>query len=103
MLAGASNHDGGRVKFGPDGKLYWTVGDAQTTRYAQNVKSLNGKDSPAQLRRNHSAGQSIFQTPMFTHLAIGIPQGLAWQPEHADDCMPPNMDRAVSKAAAATK
>ena len=42
-VAGANNHDGGRVKFGPDGKLYWTVGDAQTARSAQNLKSLNGK------------------------------------------------------------
>ncbi|MCW5883092.1 MAG: PQQ-dependent sugar dehydrogenase, partial [Anaerolineae bacterium] len=37
------NHSGGRVRFGPDGKLYWTMGDAQQTQLAQNPSSLLGK------------------------------------------------------------
>lgn len=42
-VAGANNHDGGRVKFGLDGKLYWTTGDAQKSDAAQRPTSLNGK------------------------------------------------------------
>ncbi|WP_250000190.1 PQQ-dependent sugar dehydrogenase [Actinoplanes sp. M2I2] len=36
-------HDGGRLRFGPDGKLYAATGDAQNGDYAQNRDSLNGK------------------------------------------------------------
>ena len=36
-------HNGGRLQFGPDGKLYATTGDAQAPETAQDLDSLNGK------------------------------------------------------------
>ena len=42
-LARAGIHNGGRIAFGPDGKLYAGVGDAGNTANAQNLRSRNGK------------------------------------------------------------
>ncbi|WP_027345221.1 PQQ-dependent sugar dehydrogenase [Hamadaea tsunoensis] len=36
-------HNGGRLRFGPDGDLYATIGDAQNGDNAQNLGNLNGK------------------------------------------------------------
>lgn len=42
-ITGAGTHDGCRLAFDSDGKLYITTGDARITELAQNLTSLNGK------------------------------------------------------------
>ena len=36
-------HNGGQIVFGPDGYLYWTLGDDLVIRYAQDLTTWNGK------------------------------------------------------------
>jgi glucose/arabinose dehydrogenase len=42
-IARSQFHNGGRLKFGPDGNLYATTGDAQNGSRSQDPRSLNGK------------------------------------------------------------
>jgi glucose/arabinose dehydrogenase len=79
-IPGNSTHDGGRVKFGPDGKLYVTTGDAENGANAQNASSLAGKvlrlnkdgSIPSD---NPTAGSAVFS---LGHRNV---QGIAWHPD----------------------
>lgn len=42
-IPAGSNHNGGRLAFGPDGMLYASTGDAGATSRAQDLNSLGGK------------------------------------------------------------
>lgn len=42
-IEAGTSHNGSRLAFGPDGKLYWATGDKHDYTYAQNREKLNGK------------------------------------------------------------
>lgn len=76
-MPGASTHDGCRVKFGPDGKLYMTMGDAARPPLAQLRESPAGK-----ILRLNSDGtippDNPFPGSPVYSLGHRNPQGLAW-------------------------
>jgi aldose sugar dehydrogenase len=78
-ISGNGNHDGGRVKFGPDGKLYWTMGDAQNSAAAQDRTSLNGKILRLNPDGTIPADNPFPGSPVYS-FGHRNPQGLAWQP-----------------------
>lgn len=78
-VPGNSNHDGGRVKIGPDGKVYWTMGDAGNASLAQNLASLNGKILRLNLDGTVPADNPFAGSYVYAY-GHRNPQGLAWQP-----------------------
>ncbi len=78
-IPAADIHDGGRIIFGPDGKLYVTTGVAANPESSQDTKSLAGKI----LRINKDGtipGDNPFQgSPVYSY-GHRNPQGLAWDP-----------------------
>ena len=78
-LPGGSIHNGGRLRFGPDGKLWVLTGDGARPALAQDVNSLAGKV----LRLNDDgtvpSDNPNKNSPVFS-LGHRNPQGLAWHP-----------------------
>jgi glucose/arabinose dehydrogenase len=57
----AGNHNGGIIRFGPDGKLYISVGDNATAANSQNVQVTQGK-----IHRINPDGSIPSDNPVFT-------------------------------------
>ena len=76
-IPNAKYHDGGRIKFGPDGKLYITTGDATSESSAQDINSKAGKI----LRINKDGSipnDNPFQDNPTYSYGHRNPQGLTW-------------------------
>ena len=77
-IPGASIHDGGRIRFGPDGLLYICTGDANIPNLSQDIQSLAGK-----ILRVYDDGSPVEDNPFDNHVySYGHrnPQGLDWNP-----------------------
>ena len=77
-IPAANSHDGGRLRFGPDGALYITMGDARDLDAPQDLASLSGKI----LRINPDGttpADNPFASPVYSY-GHRNPQGLDWHP-----------------------
>ena len=69
-------HDSGRIRFGPDDRLYVATGDAGQPNLAQDPQSLNGK----YLRLSPRAYRGNGGTPQVFSRGHRNAQGFDWQP-----------------------
>jgi glucose/arabinose dehydrogenase len=91
-IPAADRNDGGRIKFGPDGKLYIATGDARQPELAQNGGSLAGKILRLNPDGTIPEDNPFEGSPVYSYGHRNI-QGLAWDPatgemyasEHGDE------------------
>lgn len=79
-IPGSSNHDGGRIAFGPDGKLYVATGDGEQQARAQDRSSLGGKILRLEKDGSVPSDNPFPGSPVLT-LGHRNVQGLAFQPD----------------------
>jgi glucose/arabinose dehydrogenase len=73
----AGNHNGGRLAFGPDGKLYVSTGDASRPERAQDLESLGGKILRLNPDGSIPADNPFDGSPVFSYGHRNV-QGLAF-------------------------
>jgi glucose/arabinose dehydrogenase len=73
----AGNHNGGRIKFGPDGALYIATGDAGVTGNSQDLASLGGKILRVDATGAIPADNPFPGSPVYSY-GHRNPQGIAW-------------------------
>ena len=78
-IPGASIHDGGRIKIGPDGRLYITTGDAANRPLAQDLQSLAGKVLRINPDGSIPQDNPFPGSPIYSY-GHRNPQGIAWHP-----------------------
>lgn len=76
-IPGSGVHNGGRIKFGPDNKIYITTGDASNASLAQDLNSLGGKI----LRLNDDGtipnDNPLTNSPVYSYGHRNV-QGITW-------------------------
>lgn len=80
-IPGGRIHNGGRIKIGPDQKLYITSGDAGNSALAQDISSTAGKILRIELDGSIPNDNPIRNSPVYS-LGHRNPQGLAWNSEN---------------------
>ncbi|KAF0144780.1 MAG: glucose/sorbosone dehydrogenase [Nitrospirae bacterium] len=76
-IPGGSNHDGGRIAFGPDRLLYITTGETFKAELAQRLNSLGGKILRVTAEGEIPPDNPFRGSPVYSY-GHRNPQGIAW-------------------------
>lgn len=74
-------HDGGRIKFGPDGKLYVTSGEAGRQESSQDISYLGGKILRINPDGTIPKDNPFPNSPVYSY-GHRNPQGIDWDPRN---------------------